>query len=60
LLSRYLVEDNNDSYVTVDFFAMSEALRVKSIFRNLMKDYEIFRDKTKSENELRTFILAQK
>lgn len=46
LVSRYLVENNEESYVILDYNKTSETLIIKSIFKKLVGNYTLL-----SQNE---------
>jgi hypothetical protein len=60
LVARYLIEDNNEDYVLVDWEASSKVARVKSIFKNLLSNYELFPDIDEIDNVIGKQLMKQK
>ena len=57
MVARYLVEENDEGFVTLDWDASSRVARVKSILRNLMQKYELFNDREEIEKEISKLIV---
>jgi hypothetical protein len=52
LVARYLVEDNDEGFVLVDWDLSTKVARVRSILRNLMQNYDLFKDRDEIESEI--------